>query len=293
MKSFKLRLAILITLVLITITSLYIANRENRGLLTVAFLNIGQGDAIFIEAPNGNQLLLDGGPDRSVLRELGQVMPFYDHSIDVMIESHPDSDHISGLNDVLEKYQVNLFMEPGVEAETSTYKELKNRLAQKKIKVIEARRGMVIDLGSGVSLQILFPVIDPRGMETNNASIVARLVYGQNKFMLTGDSPKNIEEYLVSLEKNPKEERLQGSFSLKSDVLKAGHHGSKTSSGEAFVQAVAPKYAIISAGLNNKYGHPNQETLDIFDRLGIQVLRTDRQGRIVFNSDGANLIVTK
>ena len=236
-------------------------------------------------------MLIDGGPSRGVLRELSKVMPFYDESIDVVIATHPDSDHISGLNDVLDKYRVDLFMEPGVVGDTNIYKELKNKVAQKNIKIIEARRGMAVDLGEGAILEILFPVIDPEGMETNTASIVARLVYGENEFMLTGDSPKAIEEYLVSLPQDQIFETGAQDLTLSSDVLKAGHHGSKTSTGAAFVAAVSPQYAVISAGLDNRYGHPHQEVLDILDAFGAQILRTDLSGRIIFKSDGVNLKV--
>ena len=267
--------------------SLYVAFKEDRnGILTVAFLNIGQGDATFIEAPNGNQILIDGGPGKSVLRELSKVIPFYDRSIDVVIATHPDADHIAGLNDILEKYKVAIFMEPGVESETAVYKNLESKVLEKEteneIKKVEARRGMVVDLGRGAFLEILFPVNDPRGMETNMASIVARLVYGENEFMLTGDSPKAIENYLVSLDG-----AHQGD--LKSDVLKAGHHGSKTSSSAEFVSAVSSEYAVISVGKDNRYGHPNQEVLDIFNNFGAKILRTDEGGRIVFKSDGVEL----
>jgi competence protein ComEC len=148
-------------------------------------------------------------------------------------------------------------------------------------KKILARSGMEVDLGDGAVLQILFPDRDPSGMETNTSSIVARLVYGQNEFLLTGDSPKAIEEYIT---------KFQGQ-SLESDVLKAGHHGSKTSSSQAFVSAVSPEYAVISVGKDNRYGHPNQETLDTFTNFGAKILRTDLSGRIVFESDGVNLEV--
>jgi len=290
-KFIRLRLALLIVLILGTFFSVYILARESRNnILTVAFLNIGQGDAIFIEASNGNQVLIDGGPGRSILRELSKVMPFYDKSIDVVIATHPDADHISGLNDVLGKYKVGLFMEPGVESETGVYKELEKivdqKISENKIKKIEARRGMQIDLGKGVVLEILFPDRDPRGMETNTASIVARLVYGENEFLLTGDSPISIENYLVSLE-----DAHQGDLDIRSDVLKAGHHGSRTSTSEEFLKSVAPEYVVISAGVKNKYGHPHQEVLDIINNFGAKILRTDMNGRIIFKSDGVNLSI--
>ena len=260
--------------------SVYAASREDRGgILTVAFLDIGQGDAIFIDAPSGNQMLIDGGPGKSVLRELSKVMPFYDRSIDVVIATHADQDHVGGLPNVLKNYKVNIFMEPGLSGPSSSYEELEKMVGNNKsnIKKILARRGMVVDLGDGAILQILFPVIDPPGTNTNMSSIVAKLVYGENEFMLTGDSPIAIEDYLVSL------------GGLQSDVLKAGHHGSKTSSSDEFVRAVAPQHTVISAGKNNRYTHPHQEVLDILNNFGIKILRTDELGIIVFKSDGTNL----
>lgn len=282
-KAYRLRLIILVVLLLSAAFSLYVTFREERkGILTVAFLNVGQGDAIYIEAPSGNQILIDGGPSKAILRELSKVMPFYDRSIDVVIATHADQDHVGGLPDVLEKYKVNVFMEPGVPGESSSYEELENIVSVGiDIKKILARRGMVVDLGSGAVLQILFPDRDPSGMDTNTASIVARLVYGENEFLFTGDSPKAIENYLI-----------QGlPLYLKSDVLKAGHHGSKTSTGEAFVNAVSPQYAVISVGKDNRYGHPNQEVLDALTNFGAKIFRTDLSGRVVFESDGVSLKV--
>lgn len=284
MKTYKIRLVVVAVLLLCATLSLFIAFREDRGgILTVAFLNIGQGDSIFIEAPSGNQVLIDGGPGKSVLRELSKVMPFYDRSIDVVLASHADQDHVGGLPDVLKNYHVDLFMEPGVPGESSSYRELQemtgsgSSTAQVNVKKVLARKGMTVDLGDGAILQILFPDRDPAGMETNMSSIVAKLVYGENEFMLTGDSPQAIEKYLVSL------------GGLASDVLKVGHHGSKTSTSAEFVDAVAPEYAVISVGKDNKYGHPNQETLDNLNSFGVKVLRTDELGTIIFRSDGATL----
>ncbi len=248
--------------------------------MTVAFLNIGQGDSIFIESPSGNQVLIDGGPDRSVLREISKVIPFYDRNIDLVLATHPDADHIGGLVDIISRYKVGLFMEPGTESDTSIYKELETRIKKPEINKIEARQGMVVDLGSGAMLEILFPVLDPSGMETNTSSIVARLVYGESEFLLTGDSPLNIEDYLVD-----------SGVDLDSDVLKAGHHGSKTSTSETFVKAVDPEYAVISAGKDNRYGHPHQEVLNILEKNNVKVLNTATEGRIIFKTDGVNLRV--
>ncbi len=296
MRIYKIRLVILVVLLLGATLSLYAVFREERsGILTVAFLNVGQGDAIFIDAPNGNQMLIDGGPGKAVLRELSKVMPFYDRSIDVVIATHADQDHVGGLPDVLKKYKIGLFLEPGVPGESSSYNELEKIVAEKSqgltlgnlegetLKKILARRGMEIDLGDGAILQVIFPDRDPAGMDTNMASVVAKMIYGENEFLLTGDSPIAIENYLVSLES-------QGQ-TLASDVLKVGHHGSKTSTSQQFVSVVSPEYAIISVGKDNRYGHPNQEILDTLNNFGAKILRTDQSGRIVFKSDGLNLEV--
>ena len=150
-----------------------------------------------------------------------------------------------------------------------------------------------MDLGGGVFFEILYPIYDTEGMESNSASIVGRLVYGENSFMLTGDSPKNIEEYLVSLECRgqplicPGPEGLPSA--LGSNVLKAGHHGSKTSTSDSFTRAVSPEYVVISSGKDNRYGHPHQEVLDTLEKYNVQVLNTADLGRIIFKSDGVSL----
>lgn len=300
-KNSKIKLATIVVLFFGVLFLIYVLNKESKKYLTVAFLNVGQGDSIFIESPNGNQMLIDGGPNREVLRELSKVMPFYDRHIDVVAITHADGDHIGGIIDVLNNYRADLFLETGVSGGSNLYKELENLVNTKKeqnLQKIIVKRGMVIDLGGGATLQILYPEKIYEGVDTNDASIVAKLNFGNESFLLTGDSPKKIENYLVSLE----QKECQGqslncpdpkglSLALKSNVLKAGHHGSKTSSGESFVSAVSPKYAVISAGKNNKYGHPNQETLDVLNKFGIKILRTDEQGRIIFKTDGNTLQV--
>ncbi len=258
----------------------YVIWRETpRGILTVAFLDIGQGDSIYIEAPNGNQVLIDGGSGRQVLRALGGVMPFYDHSLDVVIATHPDADHIGGLAFVLDRFAVGAVLEPGVTSETNVYREFEKRASDGTHQHFLARRGMRLRLDRGVALDILFPDQNTTGWETNRASIVARLVYGNNSFLLTGDSPLAIERYLLALDP----------AGVQSTVLKVGHHGSRTSTLPEYATTVAPEYGIISAGLNNRYGHPHQEVLDILTKLGATILRTDQQGTIIFESDGRTL----
>ena len=254
---------------------------EERDGLVVAFLDIGQGDAIFIEAPNGTQVLLDGGANKKVLSELAAIMPFHDRSIDMVIASHPDQDHIGGLPSVLARYQVGMVMDPGLEHDTAAYRELERMVEEKNIERVIARRGQIVWLDDGVYLEILFPDRDPAGWDTNDASIVARLVYGDTSFMLTGDSPQKIERYLVGLEGD----------NLASDVLKLGHHGSKTSTSEVFLGFVSPAYTIISAGRENQYGHPHKEVLELVGRFGIPILATYERGTVVVRTDGTHISI--
>ncbi len=265
-----------------TLSVWYAVELEDRGgKLTVAFLNIGQGDAIFIESPTGNQMMIDGGPGAVVLRELGKVMPFYDRTIDMLMISNPDKDHMGGFIDVLDAYRVALVIEPGTVGASADYKTLETKTAEEGARHIVARRGQRILLGGGAYFDVLFPDRDVSGMTTNEGSIMGRLVYGNTSVMFTGDASENIENYLDSLDGK----------SLHSDVLKVGHHGSHTSSSQEFVGYVSPTIAVISDGKDNKYGHPHKETLDTLNQFGVQVLRTDLQGRIVMESDGETISV--
>jgi len=249
--------------------------------LTVTFLNVGQGDSILIEAPGGEQVLIDGGPDRSVLRELPKVIGPLDRSIDLVIATHPDKDHIAGLADVFARYDVDGFLEPEVQSDTSYAKALDAAASlEEGASSIVARRGMRIHIGDKVYADVLFPDRDVVSLETNTGSIILQLVYGETEFMLSGDSPLSIENWLVALDGEE----------LQSDVLKAGHHGSRTSTSDAWIDAVNPSYVVVSAGKGNSYGHPHAEVVDRIAASGAQMLSTmDRA--VSFVSDGASVRV--
>lgn len=244
--------------------------------LKVSFLDIGQGDAILIETPDKYQMLIDGGPDAGVLRKLGEELSFWDRTIDVVVATHPDLDHIGGLPDVFARYDVGAYLETTNINDTSAAVALATAVAAEEIKQLYAEAGQVIHLGSDVFLQILAPHGDETNWESNNASIVMRLVYKNTAVMLTGDASAGIEGYLVSLYGEQ----------LESDVLKLGHHGSKTSTSEEFLAAVDPQFAVVSAGLDNRYGHPNQDVMErVFDQ-NIQVSHTGTDGTVTYISDG-------
>jgi competence protein ComEC len=270
---------LLIVLILFVFDALllFVSFSRERGMLRVSFLNVGQGDAVFIEAPNGNQLLYDAGPPSgAVLRALGEVLPFWDRSIDVAVFSHPDQDHIGGFLDVIDRYKVSVVLEPGASSTNGVWAEAERSITDHHIAHLVARKGMQIDLGGGVQADILYPDRDMTYMETNSASIVMRIHYGATSFLVSGDLPKNIEEYEVAMYGD----------ALHATVLKLGHHGSRTSSSEVWLHAVAPDVAVASAGKGNRYGHPHQEVLDLLAKLHIPHLVTFTEGTITFASDG-------
>ncbi len=255
--------------------------RYQPRILTIAFLDVGQGDAVYIEAPNGNQMLYDAGPPSgAVLRALGDVMPFYDRTIDVAVFSHPDMDHIGGFVDVFDRYKVDVVLESGASSTNGVYDEAERAIATHRLARIIARRGMSIDLGGGVAADILYPDHDMTNAETNSASIVMRIHYGSTSFLLSGDLPIKQENYVVSL----------SGQELHSQVLKLGHHGSHTSSGELWLETVHPDIAVASAGLNNRYGHPHKDTLMRLAALNIPYLITFKEGTIRFESNGKIVI---
>jgi competence protein ComEC len=250
--------------------------QSQSGVLKVSFLNIGQGDSALIESPTGNQFLIDGGPDKSILNALGRIMPFYDKKIDAVLATHPDSDHIGGLPEVLKNYTVGEYISNGATSSTGVSKELQSEILKKNIKTEVVRAGEIFDLGGGAYLKILYPVSSPKGTDTNEYSIVAKLYYGNSTFMFTGDAPTDVEDYLAKID----------GAELKSDVLKVAHHGSKNSLSPAFLSAVLPEYSVISAGLNNRYGHPHKEILDFLNSINSNILITYNLGDIYFVSDG-------
>lgn len=268
---------------------------ESLQVLKVDFLAVGQGDSEFIETSEGHQILIDGGPTPAVLQKLAERMPFWDKSIDLVILTHPEKDHMAGLLEVLQKYQVDYFLWTGVikqDAENKKLAVILNNITkpqnnfltslqgQKSTKIITAQAGQKIRAGK-TEIDILFPFESLGGKElkntSNDAGVVAKIIYGKNSFLFTGDISSTAEKRLV----NSKED-------IVSDVLKVAHHGSKYSTSDLFLQNVEPKIAVIEVG-KNSYGHPTPETLQRLEKFGIKVERTDQNGDIQIVSDGNNL----
>ena len=273
----KYNLLILTTVLLVVVIFIFHLDWQNsHQKLTFAVLDVGQGDALFIESPTGTQVLIDSGPPRKILSQLVRIMPLFDRSLDAIIMTHPDQDHIGGFADVLKNYSVGKVFEPGILDDSKIYQNLETEIKNRNSPEILARRGMHLDIGGGAVIDILFPDRDVSSWETNEGSIVAKLSYGKTSVMLTGDAPIKTEKIILS-ENSPAQ--------LHSDVLKLGHHGSRNSSSPEFLQAVSPKYVFISVGKDNKYGHPHKEVLDILNQLGVKIFRTDQDGIIVMKCD--------
>ncbi|MFA6077203.1 MAG: MBL fold metallo-hydrolase [Candidatus Paceibacterota bacterium] len=270
-------------LLIATIFLFYQDFKNSHKGLTFAMLDVGQGDALFIESPTGAQILVDGGPPRKILSQLSRVMSPFDTHLDAILITNPDQDHIGGFLDVLKVYKVDKVFEPGTINDSKIYQNLEadiyDKIKNKKIQKILAKKGMRLDIGGGAMIDILFPDRDVSFWNTNDGSVVARLSYGKTSIMLTGDATSETEK--IILKENSKA-RFQ------SDILKVGHHGSRTSTSASFVQAVAPAYALISDGKDNKYGHPHQDTLATLTKFGVKVFRTDLLGTIIMKSDGEN-----
>lgn len=246
------------------------------GYLTVRFLNVGQGDAIHILTPDGYELLVDGGPSAAVLRELAKERSFFDRKIDVVVATHPDTDHVAGLVDVLQRYEVGMVLETTAEKAAPAAEAFGSAVGAEGSHRSIARAGQVIQLGASTTVRILSPRGDASNWRSNAASIVLQVQYGETEFILTGDAPSGIEKYLV------------GDYGdgLESEVLKLGHHGSDTSTSQEFLEAVQPQFAVVSAGVDNRYGHPHKEVVVRASKAGAQIMSTAEEGTITFESDG-------
>ena len=238
----------------------------------VHFLDVGQGDSILIISNSGNRILIDAGNiDGKAVKEINKILPWFDRRIDVAIGTHADQDHVGGFTKVVKNFSVSKFIFSHLHTKKEVEKNLFNSIQSKNISTSTINRGARISFGKDF-INILYPNRQMKmtsDKDTNLFSIVALAHIGTTTFMLTGDAPKSVELKLV-----------QSGDDLKSDVLKVGHHGSKTSTDSVFVEKVSPSFAIISAGKNNRYGHPHKDAIGVLKN--VKVLETSREGTIYF-----------
>ncbi len=254
--------------------------------LRVVFFDVGQGDAILIRTPRKHHILIDGGPGNKVLEKLGREMPFFYNTIDLVILTHPHSDHVSGLIEILDRYRVKEVLCTGVLGETAVAREWSRKIEETGYR--KAQAGQRIS-ANDFYLDILYPAEDFQGEhvdDLNTVSIVSRFVFREDySFLFTGDAYADQEKEIISYkEECRRKEKADCDFLLlNSDVLKVGHHGSRTSTSEEFLEAVFPEVAVIMAGEGNRFGHPHRETLEKLEEHGVKIKRTDLHGDIVFN----------
>lgn len=250
------------------------------GNLHIVFFDVGQGDATFIQTPSGRQILIDGGLYPTVLNDaLGQQMPFWDRELDLVIATHPDADHVSGLVGVFERYQVDLLLTDGSGAgESEIFDAVLAAAEVGETAVSSIRAGERIEIGDGVILEILHPSSVHNSENRNEKSVSLRLIYSDFSYLCTGDAEQQAEQIM-----------LENGAPLQALVYKAGHHGSRTSSSAPFLKAVQPQIIVVSAGEDNRFGHPHTEMLDRAAAIGATTLRTDQLGTIELISDGQNM----
>jgi competence protein ComEC len=248
--------------------------------LEVTFFNVGHGDAIFIRTLNDQRILIDGGLGGQVIQKLGQRLPFFDRRIDMVILTHPHPDHITGLISVIKRYRIGKIFYTDVKTQEELFTIFKNEVLAKNIPLVKVDKITSQDLGGEVVLKFLYPDYDLNQeiieeKEINNTSIVVKLIYKKSSFLFVGDAGESEEERLIASGQN-----------LKADVLKIGHHGSSTSSGQEFIQAVSLQFAIITCGESYNLSHPNLRVIRRLERAGVKIYRTDKQGDIKISTSG-------
>ena len=253
------------------------AESEYSGMI-VTYLNVGQGDSELIQV-NGINMLIDAGTNAGANDLVKDLKNRGIKTIDIAIATHPHEDHIGGMDEVLENFDVKSFYAPKVAHTTKTYENMLKAVKNEGLKIKQIKEGTKIDLGKDTEVQVYSPV-KSQYEELNNYSPVMKISYGQNSFMFTGDAESLVEKEILNENKD-----------LKADVLKLGHHGSHSSTSEEFLKAVDPSIAIVSCAKDNKYGRPHKETMSNLKKAGITVYETFRDGDITISSNGKKLDV--
>ncbi|AEE97681.1 MBL fold metallo-hydrolase [Mahella australiensis] len=254
---------------------------SSNSVLKLHFIDVGQADSILVQTPKGKTMLVDAGNNADGNAVLSYLKTQDVKKIDVLVGTHPHEDHIGGMDTVINAFPIGKIYMPRATTTTKTYEDVLNAIASKGLKITAAKGGMSIDIDPTVKTDILAPNSSSYD-DLNNYSAVIKLTYGKTSFLLDGDAEDVSEQ-----------EMLAKGYNLKADVLKVGHHGSNSSTTPAFLKAVSPKYAVISVGAGNSYGHPAPETLAGLASTGVQIYRTDEAGTIVITSDGNTIKIDK
>lgn len=277
--STKVKAVIMISLTVIFLAGLFLSSRPD-GKLHLVFCNVGQGDAIYIKTPKGDDILIDGGPDDKVLSCLSQKMAFFDKRIEFMVLTHPQADHFNGLTQALRRYEVREVLKTKETNQTPQFSAFSSELKTEGAREHLAKTGQKIDFGGGLKGQVLWPPEGIAESDLNNTSVILRLTYGRFCALLTGDATNAIWLRVA---------QYAGLSSC--EVLKVAHHGSKNATDEFLLSRINPKIGVISTASNNRYGHPHKEVLDLLSSKDIKVLRTDTNGQTEIVSNGSQTTI--
>ena len=245
---------------------------------SVIFVDVGQGDCEIIRLEDGRNILIDAGTNEGEDELVKKIKDYGIEKFDVVIATHPHEDHIGGMDAVIDNFDIGCVYMPDVVTTTKTFENLLDSIENKNLEVKKAKAGVSVINEENISMVFVAPNSDKYD-DLNNYSAVLKFTYGKCSFLFTGDAEKLSEK-----------EMLENSMDVSADVLKVGHHGSSTSSGKNFIEAVNPEYAIIEVGQDNEYGHPHKETMEELE--GIEIYRTDLQGDITAICDGDNIKIT-
>lgn len=251
------------------------------GSMKVHYIDVGQADSILIQSPGNKVMLIDAGNNSDGTSVVSYLKSQGVNRIDVLIGTHPHEDHIGGMDNVVNSFDIGSIYMPRASSTSKTFEDLLNAIKGKGLKVTTAVGGISIDFDSGVKTDILAPNGTSYD-DLNNYSSVIKMTFGNTSYLFTGDA-ENISE----------QEMLSKGYNLQADVLKVGHHGSSYSTTSAFLKSVSPKYAVISVGKGNSYGHPSAETINRLNASNIQIYRTDEAGTIIITSDGKSISIDK
>lgn len=282
LKSFTTILILILTLLCShQFTSLYNKSNLNSNCLTVHFIDVGQGDCILIKVNNYN-LLIDSGPSTARSDLLTYLDQIDLSKLDYVVATHPHEDHIGNMDAIIRKYTIGKFLAPKVTTSTIAFENMVTALNDKNLKISVISTGSnSVNLGKDTSIMFYtLPNLNTSD-ELNLYSPIIKLTYKNISFLFTGDAELENEEFLIN-----------NKINLKSDILKVGHHGSSSSTSEAFLKSVDPRVAIISVGAKNKYGHPASSTLNLLKKYNVKVYRTDYLGNIIIKSDGSSFSIS-
>lgn len=249
----------------------------SNGNLRVNYIDVGQGDSEFIEFPNGETMLIDAGTNESGQTVVNYIKSLGYTSVDYVIGTHPHEDHIGGLDDVINSFDIGKIYMPKVTTDTKTFEDVLDAVENKNLTINTAKSGVVITETDDFSVKIVAPVSEQYD-DLNNYSAVVKISYKDNSFLFTGDAEELSENQITD--------------DISADVLKAGHHGSSTSSSDKFLDRVCPSTVVISCGEDNSYGHPHKETIEKLNSRNIKYYRTDINGTVVATSDGSTITFT-